>query len=236
MARRSALRGDADGVIALRDADGAVLHTAPAPISAALRTMITRLRLADALPQRLGVISSMSGEGTTFVARSLALVLSHDSGEQVCIVDLNWSTPSAGDDVIGDGRGIADALRGEATLDDIMLSFDDPALSVVPAGRASAREIAVFSSSPALTVLLEDVARRFDHVVIDLPAVRSASVALALAARTEGLAVVVRAGVTTDEQVKSTLEQLDGVPVLGVMLNDYRTRVPTMIHRRLAVH
>ena len=45
--------------------------------------------------------------------------------------------------------------------------------------------------------------------------------------------VVVQQGVTPDNEVKAALEQLDGFPVLGVMLNRSVSKIPRMLRRRL---
>ena len=75
----------------------------------------TRMRAGGEFPDRVGVISAVSGEGVTFVARSLALVLSHDAARRVCLVDLNWWSPSSwgAEDALG---GIADVVRWSARL------------------------------------------------------------------------------------------------------------------------
>ncbi len=65
-------------------------------------------------------------------------------------------------------------------------------------------------------------------VLLDMPAVLAASEALTLAENIGGIAVVVNQGVTTEEQIKSALEELSGLPVLGVILNRSSSKVPGM--------
>ena len=179
--------------------------------------------------------ATIRGEGVTFIGRSLAVVAAHDWSRRVCMVNLNWSSRERWDSGVDNRLGIADVLRGDADLDDVIIPCTDPPLSIVPAGEANAREIAVLASSPELDRVLDELDRRFDHVVTDLPAVHTASESLTLAAHSDALIMVVRQGVTTEEQVRKGLEQLDGVPVLGVVLNDYATSVPGSIARRLPV-
>jgi Mrp family chromosome partitioning ATPase len=44
---------------------------------------------------------------------------------------------------------------------------------------------------------------------------------------------VVNQGVTPEDKVKSALEDLSGVPVLGVILNRSSSKVPRVIRRRI---
>jgi Mrp family chromosome partitioning ATPase len=219
--------------LVLRSEGGELLHVSLPPVTSTLRATIARLRLADQLPQRLGVVSAIRGEGVTFISRSLALVLANDTGKDVCMVDLNWRAPAKWNDEIDGGRGLADVLRGSLALTEALVPTDNPALWILPAGEASLEEGPIFASSSELNMVLEDVDRRFDYVILDLPALHVASEALTLAAEADAVAVVVRQGVTPEGQVKAALEELDGVPVLGVILNAYSTNVPNVIMRRV---
>lgn len=221
------------GLLALRSRDGEVLHVSLPPVTSTLRATVARLRLADELPQRLGVVASIRGEGVTFISRSLALVLANDSGKNVCVVDLNWWSPHRWGSAVDGHRGMADVLRGRSSLHEVLVPTGNPALSILPAGEATMDEVPVFASSEALSDVLEQLDRRFDHVILDLPALHAASEALTLAAHADSVAVVVRQGVTSESQVKAALEQLHGVPVLGVVLNQYTTSVPSVIRRRV---
>jgi Mrp family chromosome partitioning ATPase len=229
--RRSGRGGDVP--LALRSRAGELLHVSLPVVSSTLRATIARLRLADELPATLGVVSAMRGEGVTYISRSLALVLANDSGADVCVVDLNWRTPAAWGGTIDTRPGLADVVRGTASLDDVIVPTAERALSIVPAGRTTLDEVPVFAAGSTLASVLADLGRRFDHLVLDVPALHAAPEALTLAAHADAVAVVVRQGVTAESQVASALDELDGVPVLGVVLNDYSTKVPKFIMQRV---
>lgn len=217
----------------LRSPAGEVMHVSLPPVTASLRATLARLRLADELPPRVGVISAIRGEGVTFISRSLALVLANDSGESVCVVDLNWGAPARWGAEVGERGGLADVLRGTVSLDDAIVATGEPALAVLPAGAASTEETPVFAASAALGTVLEELDRRFDYIVLDLPALHTASEALTLASHADAVAVVVRQGVTPEGHVRGALDQMDGMPVLGVILNAYATEIPSVITRRV---
>lgn len=228
-------RSAAGEALVLRSEGGDLLHVSLPPVTSTLRATIARLRLADQLPQRMGVVSAIRGEGVSFISRSLALVLANDTGKDVCIVELNWRAPAKWNAEIDGGRGLADVLRGSLDANEALVPTDNPAFWILPAGESSIEEGPIFASSPELGMVLEDLDGRFDYVILDLPALHVASEALTLAAEADAVAVVVRQGVTPEGQVKGALEDLAGVPVLGVILNAYTTSVPDVIMRRIPI-
>jgi hypothetical protein len=61
--------------------------------------------------------------------------------------------------------------------------------------------------------------------------VLASSDAIRLAQLADAYALVVRHGVTTTRQVESALDELMGIPPLGVILNRYATRIPVFLRR-----
>jgi Mrp family chromosome partitioning ATPase len=210
------------------------LHVALPRVTSALRATVARLRLAGELPHRFGVVSAIRGEGVTFISRALALVLANDTRDNVCLVDLNWRHPGRWGPEIDARPGLAEVLRGSVSLNEALVVTSDPVLTILPAGQATIEEPPVFASSPELATVLQELDRRFEHVVLDLPALHASSEALTIAAHAGAVAVVVRQGVTVDSQVNAALEELEGLPVLGVVLNAFETKVPAAISRRFA--
>src|SRR5262249_60333027 len=101
----------------LHDGGGKVVHTSTPVVTESLRYLLARLRLGVGgdLPRRIGITSSVSGEGVTFISRSLGVVLANDSAKSVCVVDLNWHSPSS-TWTEPDHAGVAQVLDGTATL------------------------------------------------------------------------------------------------------------------------
>jgi len=212
---------------------GQVLHVATPPVTEAIRYMLARLRLDGAdLPDRLGITSAIRGEGVTFVTRSLALVLTSDAARNVCIVDLNWAAPSAW--VSGTPElGVAEIIRDELPYKDALITTGNAGLTILPAGTATVAERPALANSPELERMLSELGESFDHVLLDLPAVHATSEALTLAEYSSALAVVVNQGVTPESQVKSALEQLAGVTMLGIILNRATSKIPRIVRRRM---
>ena len=227
---------DDDGRLVLLTSSGAVAHVSPEAVTESLRYMLARLRLGDSgeLPERLGLISAVSGEGVTYVVRSLGLVLATDAARRVCLVDLNWWSPSPWPGDADSVPGIADVLRGTVSLERALMDTGNPNLSILPAGVLTPTERPALAQSEELEKVLVALSERFDHVLLDLPAVNLTSEALTLADNSRAVAVVVNQGVTPEAQIKVALEQLSGVVVLGVILNRSSTKVPRLIRRRFS--
>jgi Mrp family chromosome partitioning ATPase len=229
---RSASRGP-DGELMLLGEMGEVIHVATPPVTEAIRYMLARLRLDNAdLPERLGLTSALRGEGVTFVTRSLALVLTSDAARNVCIVDLNWASPS--DWIDGPPPvGVADVLRDGLPLDQAFVTTGNHGLSFLPAGVATVADRPVLANSTELEAMLNELGGRFHHVLLDLPAVHATSEALTLAEYSSAVALVVNQGVTPESQVKSALDQLAGVPMTGLILNRATSKIPRLVRRRM---
>jgi Mrp family chromosome partitioning ATPase len=226
---------DVDEGLTLFDERGEFVHVASPQVAGSLRYVLARTRLVDGgeLPERFGLTSTISGEGVTYLCRSLALVVAHDAARQVCIVDLNWWSPSTWPGHNESTLGIADVLRGNAELDEVIVPTGNPGLYLLPAGTTKVAERPVLANRPELDKLLVDLSERFDHVLLDLPAINATSEALTLAEAVGTVALVVCEGVTPETQIKHAIEELASVRVLGVVLNRSASRVPRIIRRRI---
>ncbi len=110
------------------DESGALVHISPPAVTESVRYMLGRLRLGEGveLPERLGLTSALSGEGTTYLCRTIAMVMANDAARRVCIVDMNWASPSYWPDDDGLHAGLADVLRGTTNLDNAVLATGQP--------------------------------------------------------------------------------------------------------------
>jgi Mrp family chromosome partitioning ATPase len=222
------------------------LDDLPANVVESIRYLVVSLQHQEKeaqLPLRLGLTSALAGEGVSFTSRALGAVVAHDLRERVCVVDLNWTDERAGkarrrrrkkaeSEVVP--LGLADSLRGDATLREVITVTSDPRLTLVSAGAATPAEAQVFSQSSELAHIISVLERHHDRLILDLPPVLSSSTAISLARHADVIAFVVRYGVTSVTQVKLALERLGPVPSLGIVLNRAETRIPRSLQRRLS--
>ena len=123
-----------DGRLVLTDETGTAVQTVPAVVCEQIRSMVNRLRLtggAGELTQRIGIVSTLSGEGTTTVARALGLVLSHDFGLRVCIVDLNFWSPFEWSNPDEVRSGLAEVLAAGVPVDAVTLHTGNIGLTLL---------------------------------------------------------------------------------------------------------
>jgi capsular exopolysaccharide synthesis family protein len=143
------------------------------------------------------------------------------AGSRVCLVDADLRKPSLHRVFRMDNqRGLTTALLEGKTLGDVAAPTIVPGLSIVLSGPLPPNH-AELSGSQRMHDLLEAAARDFDLVICDTPPVLSVSDPVALAARCDGVILVVRVGGVSIAVVRRAAEQIDAVKgrILGVVLN-----------------
>ncbi|OAN46054.1 chromosome partitioning protein [Chloroflexus islandicus] len=237
--------------LAIEVADSTLRRVFAGPQVSQLRRMLTDLFVSQRLPNRIGFASALRGEGVSYITLASAVTLAHDTGKRVCAVELNWLAPGmlanlnpppslAGRKRRGPAPppaplpalpGIAEVLRGKASLDEVLLATNHAGLWLLPAGTATIEQRPLLARSAELRALIDTLSERFDYVLLDLPAVLEVSDTLALAALADACALVVRHGVTPITDVQRALSDIQHVPVLGVILNQAHIATPRWIHR-----
>jgi Mrp family chromosome partitioning ATPase len=194
-----------------------------------VRRLISRVGRKDELPARVSFVAALRQEGVSFVSQAFATVLAYDLETSVCIVDLNWWWPSALAMKIPASGGLGAVLTGETSLEQAVIQSGRPNLAILPAGELSINQRAHYARSAQLKDTILELAVRYDHLVLDIPAVLAANDAISLASLGAACCLVIRQGVTSIAEVKSTLNDLDHLPNLGVVLNRYHFATPDLI-------
>ncbi len=227
-------RSDSEGGIVIRSADGAPLARVPQPMRQEMQYLWTRLEVHDGdVPRSVALTSQMSGEGVSFVSRSLAAVLARQG--PTCLIDANWwgtRLPLQEDDV-EPNPGLAGLLQGDLRADDVLIPTDHGELWIVPAGDLDVSPSLVVSSADAMSGVLDQLHDRFRYTILDLPAIATSSTALSFAAAADASLLVVRQRVARVDQVESAANDLRHTRLLGVILNDDHVSMPRFLQRRL---
>jgi Mrp family chromosome partitioning ATPase len=220
-------------------------HYVPAGVVASIRHMLTRMITSDQWPQAVALTSARRGEGVTHTALALSAVLAQDTGKPVCLVDANWYWPSA---TVADGAaagatglaatGLAAVLDGALGLDEALVIVEDATgpnewqrdgwwrLNLLPAGRMPPARRVIAARSAELKAVVAELRKRFEYIVLDLPAVLATSDAIALAGLADASCLVVHQGVTPAATVQEALAAIRHLPVAGVILNHVRVHMP----------
>lgn len=206
------------------------LEQLPAELVESLRYLLARLEgdSTSAIPERIAFTSALHGEGVTTVSRSLAAVLTNDYDRSVCWVGLGQrplqrrrrATPAPA------APGLFDVVAGRATFDDVLIPTADPRLMHLDSGAFGSSERQILSRGPQFMEVIDRLAARFDHLVLDLPPLLTGSEGLALLRAADAYALVVRHGVTSIPQVKAAAAEARGTQSLGVVLNRFSSKIP----------
>jgi len=219
------------GGLAVVGREGVLLHLAPADVANSLRFFLSRLWQSGevGLPPTISVTSAIEGEGTTFVARSLAAVMAHDLDRNICLLETNWWSDWRST-AMDRRTGLADVLRGQCTVDEALVHTLDERLVILTSGELPVAVRPAMVASNAFTDVLKLLTKMFDAVVIDAPPVLKASEATTIVRHAEAAVLVVRHGVTTERQLGAAIDELNGAE-LGVIVNRCATRVPRLLRR-----
>jgi len=209
------------------------------PIDAVYERILQRL-FAYRRAQRESVIlvtSSVSGEGTSTVARNIALALAQHRNERVLLIDANLRSPSQHQAFgLEMPEGLGDVLLGPKTLTSAVQEDVVPGLSLLASGRAmeSPAQLLTIASASLQSVIIA-LLSLYDWIIIDSPPATSYPDVAAIAGACGGAFLVVEAEKTRQEVVEEAKRVLDtsGVNVLGAVLNRRRFHIPGFLYRRL---
>jgi capsular exopolysaccharide synthesis family protein len=194
-------------------------HTHAAEAYRALRSSVMFAAL-DAPVHRLQVTSPSKGEGKTTTAVNLATAMALD-GKRVIIIDADLRRPSLHKVMgISASPGLSELLIANTTLDEVLHTTQIPGLSVLPAGTIPPNP-AELLGRPAFEELLAELDARADVLIVDSAPCLPVTDPLIVAARMNGVMLVVFAGQTKKTAVKQALAMLDRARarVIGVVFN-----------------
>ena len=218
--------------IRLEASDGFEVLALPVEAVERYRLLHTRLVREESLPRRLGLLAALRQEGVTFVSLSLGAVMAHDLERRFCIVELNMWWPGLWNEAHLDPfPGVGEVLIGEASLEDALRPTAMENLWLLPSGYAREASRARLARGGAMRDLLARLDEQFDCLLLDIPAVLATNDAPSLAAWADALCLVVRQGVTPLPLIRQALDEIEHLPVSGVVLNGERLATPAWLRR-----
>jgi succinoglycan biosynthesis transport protein ExoP len=220
--RRLLVRAGPDGTPLLdRVAEGyeKILHA----IQARQGTTATRAIL---------VVSAVHGEGSSTVARELAILLSRDGLTSAVLVDANLRAPSQ-HKAFGfeRGGGLTEVVTQVLPLDQAVRNGHRSPVPLLTSGRPASHPTRILAS-PSLRAALNGLRAKYDWVIVDGPPITVYSDAGILAPLMDGVVLVVRAERTrweVAEQAKRILDE-SGARLLGAVLSRRRYHIPRALY------
>ena len=140
-------------------------------------------------------------------------------GRRVLLIDCDLRRPKV-HPVLGmkPDVGLAEVLTGACSIDDAIVPAEGVALDVLPVCGRPANPSELLGSSE-MSQLVEEVAGRYDRVILDTPAALGLPDAKAVSDLCDGTVMVVRADVTARSELEAVLEILDRDRMLGLLIN-----------------
>ncbi|WP_163337079.1 polysaccharide biosynthesis tyrosine autokinase [Desulfopila sp. IMCC35008] len=174
-------------------------------------------------PRTIMVTSSASGEGKSMVSVNLALAIARGLDQYALLVDCDLRRPSLAP-LLGLGavgkRGLADYLRGEAEIRDLILKCAVQKMSLLPSGPPPVNPAELLSSG-RMNHLVEELYNRYADrfVIFDSPPFQAAAESSVLSKAVEGVVLVVGYGRSDRRKVKAMVDSIGAEKVYGVVFN-----------------
>jgi chain length determinant protein tyrosine kinase EpsG len=210
-----------------RGLSGADLVVAVEPYSAqaeAFRDLRSKIMASDERQGRmpLAVVSPDAGDGRTYVAANLAVTFSQ-LGERTVLVDGNLRNPGI-HKLFGlkERASLSDLLNGRRPAKPFDRSADLPGLFIMQVGAPPPNPLELLQQ-PMFGVLLRELQREFDRVIVDTPPARHTADARVIAATCRQSVLVGRHGKTEARTMNLLVDRLrrTHAAIAGVVLNAY---------------
>ncbi len=171
--------------------------------------------------QVLAITSSIPKEGKSVSTMNLSWVIAEIKHFRVLMIDGDFRRSSLAKMLgISEYPGLADLLRGDATLEEVIRPTPLPNLDIITAGTTKEYNAAELLSRQTTGAILQECKRRYQYSIIDTPPASTVSDAVVLAPWCTGVLFVVRMGQTPEQVAKATIRQLQAsnVNLLGCIL------------------
>lgn len=186
----------------------------------ALRTNIL-FSAADRSQSRLIVTSANQREGKTTSVIYLGTTMAQ-SGQRVLLIDTDMRRPRLHESTgVSRQTGLSNLILGDQNYDDVIKTTDIPNLFVLPCGPLPPNPAELLMTKRFATVL-DELAKRFDRIILDSPPVQAVTDAVVLSKLVDGVILVVRADKTLRDDAKRSSKQIKDVGgrVFGVIVNE----------------
>lgn len=201
-----------------------------------LRTNLLSLSSAKKPIKTIAITSAIHNEGKTITALNLAITLAHDLNKKsILFVDADLRK-SRVPKILGiDGKiegGLSEYLQNGHTLDSVLIKTPIENLTLLPAGSIP-KHPAELLSTHKMRDLLKILKTHFDYIILDTPPIIPVTDPSVIGAQVDGVVVVVQAGRTQRNVVKSAKHLLDQarVKVLGYVMTSVEYHLPQYLYR-----
>jgi Mrp family chromosome partitioning ATPase len=193
----------------------------------------------------VAVVAAQSGDGASTVASALSEIIAYDFGLHTCLLDMSWldeSSPSRKtkrrsarpDTDPAATIGLAEILAGTCTVAEALATNSRGTLCSLGRGAMETGDPRALGRGPKFDAFVAELRTSCDALVIDFPPVIGSGAALSLMRHIDASILVVRHGSTTTDMAQRVNDELGTIPSLGAVLNQFKSKTPRFIDRRLA--
>lgn len=182
----------------------------------------------DSPSKTILVTSPNQGNGKTTIAVNLALSMSLMRDQKVILVDADLRRPAVHTALdISSKPGLSDVIRGERTTQSVIKLWRKDRLEVITAGKRISN-VTEISGTRRIGAVLSELKESHEVIIVDAPPL-VISDAYNLAAKVDGVILILVPGQTREEQAKVMKEQLEraGATVIGVVFNKISMQMAT---------
>ncbi len=178
----------------------------------------------------LTVTSCVPGEGKSTVMINLAICMAQD-GQRVVVVDCDMRRPMQHRmfPTLSNERGLSSVLTGVCSFEDALQSTPVDNLWVLTSGPVPANPGRLVESL-RLRQVLQQLAGKYDMVLVDAPPLLVVGDAAALFRSAKGMVLVVESGKTTRRMISDLRQRTEaaGIEPTGIVLNKVDVRAGHM--------
>jgi protein-tyrosine kinase len=190
-----------------------------------LRTKVMQLMTRNNL-RSIAVTSPRYGDGKSTIAINLAMSIALDVKQTVCLVDLDFRSPSVHRYLgINPEMGLCDYLLHDAPIADCLVRPSHERLVVLPTRRRLDNSSETLGA-PKMAALAQELKSRYpDRIIIyDMPPLLAQDDAIGFLPHVDGVLLVVREGATKTDEVRQAMHVLSNTTVVGTVLNNAAER------------
>ena len=162
-------------------------------VSEQYRLIRTKIVQHPAHPKMLIITSPGPGDGKTISSLNIAGILALRDDANVLLIEADFRRPTVSIKLgLPNEPGLANCLRGSCTLQDAIVRVEQfPNLYVLPVGKSDVNPAELLDTERWQSVCAT-VRRHFDYVIVDTPPIGSVADYDLIAAKCDGVIVVVR--------------------------------------------
>ncbi|KKM68261.1 hypothetical protein LCGC14_1462640 [marine sediment metagenome] len=171
--------------------------------------------------QTIAITSPTEGEGKSLVSANLAVAIAMELNQTVLLVDMDLRNPTVSKYFgLNVEKGLKEYLQEDVYLHHVLVNPGIERLVILP-GVGRAEDSAELLSSPKMSSLVKDIKSQYNSrlIIFDVPPLLQTDDVLLSSNYFDCTLLVLEDGKNNEENIKKSLQLLEGTHLLGTVLN-----------------